>query len=720
MRKRPTEATTRRTNSMRRRLTLNPELGTNSIKALKRAIALASFITPTVVHFQGGKKEVYLSAAIQRHLRKLYESLRRGEPYVSRIAFANFLEGVQGENNPSLEALTEERYNFEKFLEVWWLQFTLEAEKPVSLENKDLSKPISNYFISSSHNTYLSGNQWAGRSTADAYRRVLRRGCRCIEIDVWNGDSQSSTPDRTRDPSSKPPSRLEHVRHLSGGSLHTAAAHFKGTVEETIEKTRQKLGVEKVHSHSPRCSKSELSPPPFGREIGARLDPATLAREVEMERSSLRSRPTLPPDEPIVMHGYTFTAPVGFREVCRAIREVGFETTRLPIIVSLEVHADQEQQESMVKIMKEEWAGVLVDKHHDTCPNGQMPNLEELLDKILIKVKKTSSLDPSTMLTLATNQTNEDDPFGLEDERPVPPNGVKKVKVPICEKLSALAIYTHSEHFTNFESPAAKSPSHIFSISENKILELVGSKHHELFHHNRHYFMRAYPKGLRVDSSNPDPTPFWRKGVQMVAMNWQSWDEGMMLNEAMFSGEHGWVLKPPGYRSEDVSPGHEIDLTQCISMHETMDLMITVLAGQHIPLPEGINSNNSRSLRPMVKCELHVEKAEERTGFLEGRARECDLKQKTAAGRTDHPDFSSVKNDLSFLGVQNVIEQLSFVRFKVEDDEHRLVSLRDPSAGWACIRLDRLATGYRFVHLFDAHGNKTQGVLLIRVVKNFR
>ncbi|KAL7621105.1 hypothetical protein AAE478_008418 [Parahypoxylon ruwenzoriense] len=714
---------------MRRRLTLTSELGTNSIKALKRAIALASFITPTAVYFQddgtaGGKKEVYLSAAIQRHLRKLYESLCRKEPVLSREAFANFLEVVQGEKSP---VLTEERYKFEKFLEVWWLRFGLQAEKSGSIKEKDLSKPISNYFISSSHNTYLSGNQLSGRSTADAYRRVLRRGCRCVEIDVWDGDSQSSTPEQQRESSRKPGSKLEHVRHLSGGSLHTAAAHIKETVEEKIEQTRHKLGVHKVHSHSPRCSKSELSPPPFGREIGAALDPASLANQLDPERASIRSirsvrsRPSLPPDEPIVMHGYTFTAPVGFREVCKAIREVAFETTNLPIIVSLEVHADQEQQEVMVQTMKQEWAGLLVEKPHDTCPNGRMPRLEELLNKILVKVKKASScLDNSgTMSTLSPNTTLEDDASGSEDDRPGLPNGTKKPKVLICESLSSLAIYTHSEHFINFESPAAKSPSHIFSISETRILELVSSKHHELFSHNRHFFMRAYPKGLRFDSSNLDPSQFWRKGVQMVAMNWQSWDEGMMLNEAMFSGEHGWVLKPAGYRSEDVS-AHQEDIP-----HRTLDLIITVLAGQHIPLPEGTHSSNSRSLRPIVKCELHVEKAEERIGAIiegGGRVRETDYKQKTGAGKTDHPDFGTVRdNELQFLGVQRVVEQLSFVRFKVEDDAPRLVSLnRDPFAGWACIRLDRLATGYRFVHLLDANGNKTQGVLLVRIAKNFR
>lgn len=36
----------------------------------------------------------------------------------------------------------------------------------------DLSYPISSYFISSSHNTYLSGNQLYGEASAEGYRNV--------------------------------------------------------------------------------------------------------------------------------------------------------------------------------------------------------------------------------------------------------------------------------------------------------------------------------------------------------------------------------------------------------------------------------------------------------------------------------------------------------------------------------------------------------------------
>ncbi|KAI1809355.1 PLC-like phosphodiesterase [Poronia punctata] len=703
-----------------RRLTLNAH-GTEALSSLKRALNLGLFITPTVIHLHGdgspdGKKDIYLSAAIQRSLRRVFNDLRGGEPTISRKRLELFLEIEQGELHENISTkLTGHTYKFEQFLEAWWMRFGLDIEKPVSIADKDLTKPISNYFIDSSHNTYLDGNQLSGRSTTETYKRALLEGCRCVEIDVWDNDANKS--------SDKPVagsirlSRSPNSRRISTSSLHTAAAHIKGIVDDKIEQTKHFLGVDKNHGHSPRCSKSgDLG----CLQLPDDVSQGGVSQGSTFERCSIRSRPTIPKDEPIVMHGYTLTQPIGFRQVCQAIRETAFTTSHLPIIISLEVHACPEQQEVMVQIMKEEWKGLLVEEPHETCPAGRMPRLEELLDKILVKVKRASPSMESSVGSSGSlapkNPAMEDDTASVaEDDRSVK----RVVKVPICEKLGQLAVYIHSEHFDTFEAPNTKISSHIFSINEDRILDLWESKGPELFAHNRHFFMRAFPKPTRWDSSNFDPAPFWRRGVQMAAMNRQRWDEGMMLNRAMFSGEHGWVLKPKGYRSSDEQGLSEQSSN---SSYRTFDLIITVLAGQHIPLPEGMPRDKASSLRPMVKCELHLEKVDERTAASkEGgvKSKTVELKGQTSSGESDHPEFHSEGRELRFQGVDKVEESLSFVRFRVEHEQSRMLVLSETFSSWACIRLDRLATGYRLISLIDQNGNDTKGVLLVKVFKNY-
>jgi hypothetical protein len=52
-------------------------------------------------------------------------------------------------------------------------------------------------------------------------------------------------------------------------------------------------------------------------------------------------------------------------------------------------------------------------------------------------------------------------------------------------------------------------------------------------------------------------------------------------------------------------------------------------------------------------------------------------------------------------------------RLKVKNDEFG----PDRLAAWSCIRLDRLQQGYRFIRLFNAKGENTDGFLLVKISK---
>ena len=319
----------------------------------------------------------------------------------------------------------------------------------------------------------------------------------------------------------------------------------------------------------------------------------------------------------------------------------------------------------MVEIIRQSWKGMLVSIPPEPCQ--ALPTPGELRGKILVKVK---FVKPETAKKNAlkesrpdlTRQRSDSSSSGSENQNATVGEEKKKKKPSIIEPLSELGVYTRSYHFSSLTSSEALVPTHVFSLSEKKLMEIHESHGPTLFSHNRNFLMRAFPSGIRVSSSNLDPSVFWRKGVQIVALNWQRYDEGMMLNQGMFAGSGGWVLKPKGYRvkANKMEMGKESQ-ANAIS-HRTVSLTVDVIAGQDIPLPTG--DTRPSGFHPYVKCQLHVEKPEERSGApieREGRSKEDEYKMVTKTSKGPEPDFGGER--MEFLKVPGVVEELSFLRY---------------------------------------------------------
>jgi len=81
------------------------------------------------------------------------------------------------------------------------------AVSSVEKTTQDMTRPLSEYYVSSSHNTYLVGGQWKGDSTVEGYVRALLQGARSVEIDCWKGPGNEPQVTHGRTLTSKVPFR---------------------------------------------------------------------------------------------------------------------------------------------------------------------------------------------------------------------------------------------------------------------------------------------------------------------------------------------------------------------------------------------------------------------------------------------------------------------------------------------------------------------------------
>lgn len=632
-------------------------------------------------------------------LRQIFSQHAGNNSHWTRYQVETFLEEFQtGRDhlaNPTDDTqlhLTGDEVDFESFVR-YMRSPAASALKPPPADDLDMEWPLNNYFINSSHETCLNGSRpsvsvetarlESGNFSTDAYKDALLSGCRSIEIGICDGDWVPSE-EKSDEQAEKLVQELTAMQRIWFRALNKALdkmearAKHQGFIDD-ISAIRESWRT--VYKHEPRVRDG---------------DGATIEEFV-------------------------------FSDVCQVIKEHAFATTDLPLVVNLDIHCEPPQQLAVVRIINKAWAEFLVpaDAQADITV---LPTPAELRRKILIKVKPPHSEE---------DLVRTSDFSSLFQKKAVR----KEPGIQIIEPLLQLAIYTREAPFASLDQPEAASASHVFALFDSSLSQVHATQPVELFRHNRHFLMHTRP--LATEANSSIPLGHWQKGVQCTAL--RPWPRahngdatGLMLNEAMFAGTNGFVRKPDGYRGPQMPATrlvlattsnekyYDPDTQRLRPLQRTLSrLAIHVLATQDLPPPFAIASDDADAasgVRPYATLELHAvphpyealwrcgeASASQQLPFPEGGA--AKMRDRT---RSDHgltPDFGGAT--LNVFNVDGVVPELAFALLRFWHEERPC----DLPMAWACIRLDRLHSGYRLLRLRDMQGQCSRGLVLVRIEK---
>uniref|UniRef100_Q62711-4 Isoform 4 of 1-phosphatidylinositol 4,5-bisphosphate phosphodiesterase delta-4 n=1 Tax=Rattus norvegicus TaxID=10116 RepID=Q62711-4 len=145
--------------------------------------------------------QFYKALTKRTEIEELFENFSSDKQKLTLLEFVDFLREEQKESDHSSDLALKliDRYEPSengRLLRVLskdgFLSYLCSADGNIFNPDclpiyQDMTQPLSHYYINSSHNTYLLGDQFCGQSSVEGYIRALKRGCRCVEVDTWDG-----------------------------------------------------------------------------------------------------------------------------------------------------------------------------------------------------------------------------------------------------------------------------------------------------------------------------------------------------------------------------------------------------------------------------------------------------------------------------------------------------------------------------------------------------